>query len=92
MEFNGHRFDARFWGPTLVGVLLAGTFGCFGMAAAAHSTSPDATGIVSVSDALRQMDETRGGKIRRGVMTERIRNEVIPERVAPETLAVGEAR
>jgi hypothetical protein len=73
MRFNGQRFDATFWGVIILGSLLAGTFGCFGLAVAAQTSSTEATGIISVSDTLRQMEQPRT-TIRMGVMTERLHN------------------
>jgi hypothetical protein len=86
MRFNGQRLDARFWGFIILGSLFAGTFGCLGLAAAAQTASTEATGIISVSDALRQMEQP-SGKIRKGVMTERVRN----GGVMPESVVVAEA-
>ncbi len=73
MNHNGQRFDARFWGPLLLAFLLTATFGCFGLAAAAQAATAQAGGIISISDALRQME--RRNKMRETIMNERQRAE-----------------
>ena len=71
MSFNGHSFDARFWGPLLLAFLLTAAFGCFGLAAAAQAATAEAGGIISISDSLRQMEQRN--KMREAIMSERHR-------------------
>ncbi len=73
MSLNGHCFDARFWGPLLLALLLTATFGCFGLAAAAQTATAETGGIISISDALRQMEQRN--KMREAIMNERHRAE-----------------
>jgi hypothetical protein len=87
MRFN--QFDAKVWGFVLMGCLLAATVGCFGLAAAAVQTSTtNGTDVISVSAALRKMEQTR---IRQGVMTERVRNGQV-EQLVPGALASDAVR
>jgi hypothetical protein len=86
MRINGQGLDAKFWGFIILAALFVGTFGCFGIAAAAQAASTERTGIISVSDTLRQIDPP-SSKVRNGVMTERIRN----GGVMPESAVVAEA-
>ena len=80
MHDETKRFGARFW--ALAVCLLAGTVGCFGVAARAQSAATDSTTIVSVTDALGQLE--RKPTIRVGVMTERLRRGEMTDRVRPE--------
>ena len=72
------RFDARLWGFIIVGALSIGTLVCIGTAATAMtSTVGRSGGIISVSEALREMDARgaaaqRAEKVRQGVMIERL--------------------
>lgn len=44
------RFDAPFWGVLLTGLVLVGTLGLIGLAAAAQGSGASAPGIVTVDD------------------------------------------
>ena len=44
------RFDAPFWGVLLAGLVLVGTLGMIGLAAAAQGSGASAPGIVVVDD------------------------------------------
>jgi hypothetical protein len=68
----------------LSGVLLAGVFGCMTVAASAQSAAHDDAGIISVSEACRQVE--RGPTVRQGVMTERLRDGVMTDRVRSERI------
>jgi len=63
MSIDSQRFDARFWGMAIVGSLLAATFGCFALAAVAQTGAADTAGIVSVTEALRQVEHANGSRV-----------------------------
>lgn len=44
------RFDAPFWGVLLTSLVLVGTLGLIGLAAAAQGSGASAPGIVTVDD------------------------------------------
>ena len=87
MSFNGQRFDARFWGPVVLALLLTATFGCFGLAAAAQTATAGSGGIISVSDSLRQMEQRN--KLREEIMGARLRAPA-GERPPADSLSVAD--
>ena len=50
MNAPSPRFDAPFWVALLAGVILVGSLGCLGLAAAAQDAARSNTAIVSVGD------------------------------------------
>ena len=63
MSINSQRFDARFWGMAIVGSLIAATFGCFALAAVAQNAATDTAGVVSMTEALRQVERANSPKV-----------------------------
>lgn len=59
MRLRDQRFDTTFLGPVLVAALLVGAFGCIGAAALANASANEPSGVISVSEALQQMDQAR---------------------------------
>jgi len=45
------RFDGPFWAALIAGILLVGSFGCIGLAAAAQSASVLDAPVLAVGDA-----------------------------------------
>jgi hypothetical protein len=88
MSFQRQQFDAKFWGPLIVVSLLTATFGCLGIAVVAQPSDPTMNNIISVNDALHQMEQRN--KIRQGTMTQRIRGGVVIEPGAPEAVTVAD--
>ncbi|MDB4945940.1 MAG: hypothetical protein JWP97_5474 [Labilithrix sp.] len=56
MSLNRQGIDGRFWAFVIMGTLTATTFGCFASAMAAQTTSGENASILSVNDALHQME------------------------------------
>ncbi len=50
MKCPSSQFDAPFWVALLAGVIVVGSLGCLGLAAAAQDAARSDTGIVSVGD------------------------------------------
>lgn len=47
----------------IVGSLIAATFGCFALAAVAQNAATDTAGVVSMTEALRQVERADSPKV-----------------------------
>jgi hypothetical protein len=82
------RFDARLWGFLLVGALSVGSLVCIATAAMVQaSTVGGSGGILSVTEALREIDARHAAAQRR----EKVRQGIMIERLPPADLSVAVA-